>query len=98
MKYTLPEKIQILIREEINENEQKPIEIQNENTEDKKWVFKPTIKPKLPTVRAKARELRLKDYDEKKKILKHKLEENTKHMELMKKVKRSYVKKPIVIN
>ena len=28
-------------REEINENEQKPIEIQNENTEDKKWVFKP---------------------------------------------------------
>ena len=85
-------------REEINENEQKPIEIQNENTEDKKWVFKPTIKPKLPTVRAKARELRLKDYDEKKKILKHKLEENTKHMELMKKVKRSYVKKPIVIN
>ena len=67
MKYTLPEKIQILIREEINENEQKPIEIQNENTEDKKWVFKPTIKPKLPTVRAKARELRLKDYDEKKK-------------------------------
>ena len=54
-------------REEINENEQKPIEIQNENVEDQKWVFKPTIKPKLPTVRAKARELRLKDYDEKKK-------------------------------
>ena len=57
-----------------------------------------TIKPKLTIVRAKARELRLKDYDEKKKILKHKLEENTKQMELMKKVKRSYVKKPIVIN
>ena len=85
-------------REEINENEQKPIEIQNENVEEKKWVFKPAIKPKLPTMRAKARELKLKDYDKKKKILKHKLEENTKHMELMKKVKRNYAKKPIVIN
>ena len=85
-------------REEINENEQKPIEIQNENSEDKKWVFKPTVKPKLPIIRAKARELRLKDYDEKKKILKHRLDENTKQMELIKKAKRSYVKKPIVIN
>ena len=85
-------------REEINENEQKPIEIKNENTEDKKWVFKPTLQPKLPTVRAKARELKLKDYDDKKNILKHKLEENTRQMELIKKVKRSYVKKPIVIN
>ena len=54
-------------REEINENEQKPIVIQDENTEDKK-------------------------------LLKHKLDENTKQMELIKKVKRNYVKKPIVIN
>ena len=53
-------------REEINENEQKPIVIQNENTEDKKWVFKTIPKPKLPTVRGKTKELKLKDYDEKK--------------------------------
>ena len=85
-------------QEEINENEQKPIIIQNENTEDKKWVLKTTPKPKLPTVRGKAKELKLKDYDEQKKILKHKLDENTRKMELIKKVKRNYVKKPIVIN
>ena len=85
-------------REEINDNEQKPIVIQNENTEDEKWVFKTTLKPKLPTVRGKAKDLKLKDYDEKKKLLKHKLDENTKQMELIKKLKRNYVKKPIVIN
>ena len=85
-------------REEINENEQKPIVIQNENTENKKWVLKPTPKPKLPTVRGKAKEIKPRNFDEQKKILKHKLDENTRKMELIKKVKKNFVKKPIVIN
>ena len=85
-------------REEINENEQKAIIIENENTEDKKWVLSQKPKPKLPTVRGKAKEIKPRNFDEQKRILKHKLDENTKQMEMIKRAKRNFAKKTIVLN
>ena len=80
-------------REEVNVNEQKPIEIEIENDEEKKWVLKPKPKPKLPTVRGKAKEIKPRNFDEQKKILKRQLEENTQKMDMIKRAKKNFAKK-----
>ena len=85
-------------REEINVNEQKPIEIEVENNEEKKWVLKPKPKPKLPTVRDKAKEIKPRKFEEQKKILKRQLEENTQKMDMIKRAKKNFAKKTIVLN
>ena len=79
-------------REEINLNEQKPI-----NTEEK-WVLQQKPKPKLPTVRGKAKELKPKNFDEQKKLLKRQLEENTQKMDVIKKAKKNFQRKTIILN
>ena len=47
-------------REEVHESEQKP-EKTTELDQNEKWVLKPKPKPKLPTVRGKAKELSTKN-------------------------------------
>ena len=63
-------------REEVHVNEQKPVKT-DDLKENKKWVLSEKIKPKLPTVRGKAKELPIKNYKEQKAELKRRLEENT---------------------
>ena len=77
-------------REEVNENEQKP-----ERTE--KWVLKPKPKPKQPTVRGKAKEISDRNLKLQKADLKRRLDENTEKMEAIKKIKKSFQKKTVVL-
>ena len=79
-------------REEVNENEQKP-----EKTD--KWVQKPKPKPKLPTVRGKAKEIldRNLNLKQQKADLKQRLDENTEKMEAIKKAKKNFQKKTFVL-
>ena len=81
---------------EVHESEQKP-----EKTpalyENEKWVLKPQPKPKLPTVRGKAKELPTKDYKQQKAELKCRLEENTEKLEAIKKAKKNFQRKTIVL-
>ena len=63
-------------REEVHESEQKPVKT-TEIDQNEKWVLKPKPKPKLPTVRGKAKELPIRNYKEQKADLKRRLEENT---------------------
>ena len=55
--------------EKVHESKQKP-EKTTELDQNEKWVLKPKPKPKLPTVRGKAKELSTKNYKEQKAELK----------------------------
>ena len=79
-------------REEVNEKEQKP-----EKTD--KWVQKPKPKPKLPTVRGKAKEIldRNLNLKQQKADLKRRLDENTEKMEAIKKAKKNFQKKTFAL-
>ena len=79
-------------REEVNENEQRA-----EKTD--KWVLKPKPKPKLPTVRGKAKEISDKNLSlkQQKADLKRRLDENTEKMEAIKKAKKIFQKKTFVL-
>ena len=77
-------------REEVNDNKQKP-----EKTD--KWVLKQKPKTKQPQVRGKAKEILDRNLKLQKAELKRKLDENTEKMEAMKKIKKSFQKKNIIL-
>ena len=77
-------------REEVNDNEQKP-----EKTD--KWVRNQKPKTKQPQVRGKAKEILDRNLKLQKAELKRKLDENTEKMEAMKKIKKSFQKKNIIL-
>ena len=83
-------------REEVHVNEQKPVKT-DDLKENKKWVLSEKIKPKLPTVRGKAKELPIKNYKEQKAELKRRLEENTQKLDIIKKARKNFNKKAIVL-
>ena len=83
-------------REEVNENEQKP-EKTEETVESEKWVLKPKAKPKQPTVRGKAKEVLNRNYKQQKAELNRRLKENTEKLEAIKKTKKNFQKKTIVL-
>ena len=65
--------------------------------ENKKWVLSEKTKPKLLTVRRKAKELPIKNYKEQKAELKRRLEENTQKLDIIKKARKNFNKKAIVL-
>ena len=71
----------------------------NEKTDDQneKWVLQQKPKPKLPTVRGKAKELSTKSYKQQKAELKRRLDENTEKLEAIKKAKKNFQRKTIVL-
>ena len=81
-------------REEVHESEQKP-EKTTELDQNEKWVLKPKPKPKLPTVRGKAKEVSTKNYKERKAELKRRLEENTEKLEAIKKQRKTFKEKQL---
>ena len=83
-------------RDEVNVNEQKPIQI-DENDQNKKWTLEQKPKPKLPTIRGKSKDLKPRNYNEQKANLKRKLEENTEKLEALKNIKKNFQRKTIVL-
>ena len=82
-------------RGEVHESEQKPEKTEVDQNE--KWVLQPKPKPKLPTVRGKAKELSTKNYKQQKAELKRRLDENTEKLEAIKKAKKNFQRKTIVL-
>ena len=73
-------------------NEQKP-EKTDDLKENKKWILSQKPKPKLATVRGKAKELTTKNYQKQKAELKRRLKENAEKLEAIKKAKKNFQKK-----
>ena len=81
-------------REEVHQEEQKPIKIEIDDNE--KWTLEKTktkILPKLPTQRKRSVVLTSEDYKKQKADLKRRLNENTEKLQAMKKAKKNFQKK-----